>query len=59
MQYHTITTARRVALPLMTKVKEELPRMEYLGAISKVGIPTDWCAGMVVVPKPDGRVRMC
>lgn len=50
---HAITTPRRVALPLMKKVKEELARMENLGVISKVDIPTDWCAGMVVVPKPD------
>ena len=56
---HAITTPRRVALPLMLKVKEELQRMEKLGVISKVDIPTDWCAGMVVVPKPDGRIRIC
>ena len=55
---HAITTPRRVALPLMTKVKEELQRMEDLGVISKVDTPTDWCAGMVV-PKPDGRIRIC
>ena len=56
---YAITTPRRVALPLMPKVKEELQRMEKLGVISKVDIPTDWCAGMVVVPKPDGRIRLC
>ena len=27
--------------------------MESLGVISKVDIPTHWCVGMVVVPKPD------
>ena len=54
-----LTTPRRVALPLLKKVKEELERMEKLGVISKVDIPTDWCAGMVVVPKPDGRIRIC
>ena len=53
------TTPRRVALPLMSKVKTELKRMENLGVISKVDIPTDWCAGMVVVPKPDGKIRIC
>ena len=40
------TTPRRVALPLMSKVKAELERMENLGVISKVDIPTDWCAGI-------------
>ena len=57
---YAITTPRRVALPLMPKVKEELQRMEKLGVISKVDIPTDWCAGMVVVQKPDGEnAHMC
>ena len=56
---YAITTPRRVALPLMPKVKEELQRMEKLGVISKVDIPTDWCAGMVVISKPVGRIRIC
>ena len=56
-----LTTPRRVALPLMGKVKEELARMENLDVITKIpeGVPTEWCAGMVVVPKPDGRIRIC
>ena len=56
---YAITMPRCVALPLMPKVKEELQRMENLGVISKVDIPTDWCAGMVLVPKPDGRIHIC
>ena len=27
--------------------------------ISQVKEPTDWCAGMVVVPKAGGKVRIC
>ena len=33
--------------------------MESMGVISKVDEPTPWCAGMVVVPKKSGDVRIC
>ena len=33
--------------------------MERLGVITKINEPTDWCAGMVVVPKQNGKVRIC
>ena len=51
-----LSTPRRIALP---KVKQELGRMEKMGVISKVSGSTDWCAGMVVVPKAAGGVRIC
>ena len=43
----------------MPKVKQELLRMEEIGVISPVIEPTDWCAGMLVVPKNNGSVRIC
>ena len=46
-------------MPLRGKVKEELQRMEKMGVISKVHDPTPWCAGMVVIPKRSGQVRIC
>ena len=52
-------TPRRIAIPLRPRVKEELQRMERLGVIEKVDKPTEWCAGIVVVPKPSGKVRIC
>ena len=55
----SLSTPRRVALPLLPKVKAELTRMEDMGVISKVDTPTEWCAGMVVVPKSDGNIRIC
>ena len=33
--------------------------MEQQGVISRVDDPTEWCAPMVVVPKADGKVRIC
>ena len=54
-----LSTPRRVAIPLLPAVKKELNQMEQLGVISRVEEPTEWCAGMVVVPKSQGRVRIC
>ena len=56
---YCLYTPRNVPIPLREKVKEELNRMESLGVISKVNEPTQWCAGMVVVPKKSGDVRIC
>ena len=33
--------------------------MEELEVIAKVKEPTEWCAGMAVVPKANGKVRIC
>ena len=44
---------------MVEKVAEELKKMEKQGIIRKVDEPTDWCAGMVIVPKPNGSLRIC
>ena len=54
-----VVTPRRMSLPLMPKVKEELQRLEKLNVIKKVDEPTPWCAPIVPVPKPTGKVRLC
>ena len=56
---YALTTPRRVAVPLMPKVKQELERMQSLGVITEITEATEWCAGMVVVPKANGQVRIC
>jgi len=56
---HALSTPRRVAIPLLPRVKEELEQMEQLGVIERVEQPTEWCAGLVVVPKANGKVRLC
>ena len=56
---HCIYTPRHVPLPLRDKVKQELDKMEAMGVITKIDNPTQWCAGMVVVPKKNGKIRIC
>ena len=52
-------TLRRVPLPLMKKVEDEINGLVKSGVIESVDEPTDWCAPMVVVPKPNANVRLC
>ena len=56
---YALHTARRVPIPLRKKVEEELLRMQTIGVISPVDDPSPWCAGVVVVPKSSGSVRIC
>ena len=53
-----LATPRRVPLPLMKKVKDEIDRMVDCGVIEQVNDSTDWCAPIVAVPKPSGAVRI-
>ena len=52
-------TPRRVPHPLLPKVKDQLQKMLKSGVISQVSEPTEWCSGMVVVPKSSGDLRVC
>ena len=54
-----VHAARKVTVALREKVKAELDKMEKLNVISKVDEPTKWVHSMVVVPKPNGAVRIC
>ena len=57
---YSLTVPRRIAVPLLPKVKSELERMVKLGVIKPMTEPTDWCAGIVVVPKPrNDDIRIC
>ncbi|KAK7878017.1 hypothetical protein WMY93_031330 [Mugilogobius chulae] len=59
-QPYAVHTARRIPLPLVPLVKKELQRLENEGIIEKVTQPTEWCAAMVPVLKPNRReVRCC
>ncbi|XP_015748886.1 PREDICTED: uncharacterized protein K02A2.6-like [Acropora digitifera] len=52
-------TPRKIPHPLLPKVKNEIDSMLRQGVISPVTFPTEWCSGIVPVPKPNGRVRIC
>ena len=56
---HCVFTPRHVPFPMREKVQEQLDKMEAMDVISKVDGPTDWCAGMVAVPKKSGDTRIC
>ena len=54
---HALKMPRRIAIPLLPKVKAGLQWIEDMGVISRVEEPTDWCAGIVFVPKPMAESR--
>ena len=56
---YAVNTPRRIALPLLPKVKDKLMELEQQGVISKVDQPTDWCAPIVAVTKSNGDVKIC
>ncbi|KAJ8890715.1 hypothetical protein PR048_010224 [Dryococelus australis] len=49
----------RVVLPLQLKLKQEIDRLVNMGIISPVDRPTEWCSGIVTVPKQNGQIRLC
>ena len=50
---------RKVPFTLLPKLKQELERMEQLGAIEKVDHAREWVNSIVIVEKPDGNLRLC
>ena len=56
-----VAPPRRVPYGLDERVYEELDRMERLGVVEKIpeNEPTEWQNTLVVVEKPNGKVRLC
>ena len=49
----------QVPLPLKDAVKAEIDHMEKICVIKKIEEQTDLHAGIVVIPKQNGSVRIC
>ncbi|NRA93585.1 MAG: reverse transcriptase family protein [Psychroserpens sp.] len=56
---YSLSTPRRIPIPLLKKVEDELNRMKALGVIEEITEPTDWCAPMVPILKREGKIRIC
>nr|XP_040582404.1 uncharacterized protein K02A2.6-like [Lepeophtheirus salmonis] len=57
---HVIHSARPIPFACRGEVKKEIDHMEKMGVIGKVGDKAiEWCHPLVVVPKPNGKVRLC
>ncbi|UYV72289.1 K02A2.6-like, partial [Cordylochernes scorpioides] len=55
----SVPVPRRVHLPLMPKLKEQLDAMVAQEVIEPVDEPTEWCAPIVLAGKPNGKIRIC
>lgn len=50
---------RRVPFALRDRLKEELDRLVEHNIVEKVDYPTDWVNSLVIVEKPNGKLRLC
>ena len=56
-----IQPPRKIPQAMVEPLKHEIERMIMLGVIKKLDInkATDWCHNLVLVCKPDGKLRVC
>ena len=50
---------RRIPETMKPKLKEELARLQKIGVIKLVDTPADWVSSLVVIKKPNGKLRVC
>ena len=54
-----VQSMRRVLLSLRDKLEKKLNELVNLDVIEKAEGPTPWISPVVVVPKPNGDLRLC
>lgn len=54
-----INTARRVPLSIKDKLKDTLEHLEKIKVIATVNEPVDWMSNIVIVEKPNKKLRIC
>ena len=57
-QPYVVYALRRIPLPLLPKVHDEIDRLLSLSVIEQVNEPTQWCAPIVEALKAQG-IRLC
>ena len=58
-QFRLFIPPRKVPISLHKKLKDELDRMVRLEVIQPIDEPTEWVSSLVIIEKPDGRIRVC
>lgn len=49
----------RIPYSMRQRVSDKIDELENLDIVEKVTTPTEWVSPVIVVPKPDGDVRLC
>ena len=54
-----VTPPRKIPHSVKPKLKTEIDRMVTMNIIEAVQSPTDWVNAMVIIEKPNGKLRIC